>query len=140
MKDLNVIKKTVMALIKKADTLESIEEIRIQYLSKKGEISLLMGELRHLSNEEKPVFGALINTLKQEVGLALANKKEVIEDRQLNVLLEQEKIDVTLPGYQLYTGSIHPLNQVIEDLEDFFIGMGYQVAEGPEVEHERYNF
>lgn len=140
MKDLSRIKDAVMALIDQAETLEALEQIRVAYLSKKGEISLLMSELRNLSNEEKPAFGANVNALKETVGLALSKKKETIEDQLLMASLEREKIDVSLPGYQLYSGSIHPLNQVIEDLEDLFIGMGYQVAEGPEVENDYYNF
>lgn len=140
MKDLLGIKNAVMTGIEKADTLEALEEIRVAYLSKKGEISLLMSELRNLSPEERPVFGAQVNELKEAVGLALSNKKEKIEDQLLLASLESEKVDVTLPGYQFYSGSIHPLNQVIEDLEDLFVGMGYQVAEGPEVENDYYNF
>ncbi len=140
MKNLSGIKDTVMALIKQAETLEALDDIRVKYLSKKGKISLLMGELRNLPPEERPTFGAHVNDLKQDVGLALANKKEFIEDQLLLASLEREKIDVTLPGYQFYKGSIHPLNQVIEDLEDLFIGMGYKVAEGPEVENDYYNF
>ncbi len=140
MKDLTGIKEAVMASIKTADTLASLDAIRVKYLSKKGEISQLMSELRNLSPEERPVFGASVNALKQEVGLALASKKEAIEDQLLFASLEREKIDVTLPGYQFYNGSIHPLNQVIEDLEDLFVGMGYMVADGPEVENDYYNF
>ncbi len=140
MKDLTGIKEAVMASIKTADTLASLDAIRVKYLSKKGEISQLMSELRNLSPGERPVFGASVNALKQEVGLALASKKEAIEDQLLFASLEREKIDVTLPGYQFYNGSIHPLNQVIEDLEDLFVGMGYMVADGPEVENDYYNF
>lgn len=140
MKDLSGIKQTVMASIQAADSLESLDVVRVQYLSKKGEISQLMSELRNVSPEERPVFGASVNALKQEVGEALSQKKEAIEDKLLMASLEREKIDVTLPGYQFYSGSIHPLNQVIEDLEDLFIGMGYNVAEGPEVENDYYNF
>lgn len=140
MKDLQAIKETVMASIKHAGTLEALEQIRVLYLSKKGEISQLMGELKHLSPEERPSFGAHVNELKEAVGLALSIKKESLEDSMLLASLESDQVDVTLPGYQFYQGSIHPLNQVIEDLEDLFIGMGYQVAEGPEVENDYYNF
>ncbi len=140
MKDLTGIEKVIMSCIEEADSLQSLDDIRVKYLSKKGEISQLMSELRHLSPEQRPAFGARVNALKQAVGLALSKKKEHIEDQLLLASLEREKIDVTLPGYQFYQGSIHPLNQVIEDLEDLFIGMGYTVAEGPEVENDYYNF
>ncbi len=140
MKDLAMIKKAVMNSIEHAKTLEALDDVRVKYLSKKGEISQLMSELKNLSPEERPAFGARVNMLKQEVGDALAKKKEAIEDQLLMASLAREEMDVTLPGYQFYSGSIHPLNQVIEDLEDLFIGMGYKIAEGPEVENDYYNF
>lgn len=140
MKNLDHVKAEILELIKKANSLPKLDDIRIKFLSKKGEISQLMSELRHLSKEERPRFGASVNQLKEAVGLALAKKKEQIEDDLLKASLEREKLDVTLPGYHVYSGSIHPLNQVIEDVEDLFIGMGYRVADGPEVENDYYNF
>ena len=140
MKDLKQIKNDVMASIASADSLETLDAVRIKYLSKKGEISQLMSALRDLTPEERPAFGAMVNALKEEVAVALSLKKEAIEDQLLFASLARETVDVTLPGYQFYQGSIHPLNQVIEDLEDLFIGMGYHVAEGPEVENDYYNF
>ncbi|PKK93334.1 MAG: phenylalanine--tRNA ligase subunit alpha, partial [Tenericutes bacterium HGW-Tenericutes-6] len=99
-----------------------------------------MSELRNLPQEERPAFGQAVNDLKNKIEEKLFNKKTVLEDLALTKLLEQEKIDVTLPGYQFYQGSIHPLNQVIEDVEDLFIGLGYEIAEGPELENDHYNF
>ncbi len=126
--------------IEASDSLESLEALRIKYLSKKGDVSLLMSELRNLPQEERPAFGQAVNDLKNKIEEKLFNKKTVLEDLALTKLLEQEKIDVTLPGYQFYQGSIHPLNQVIEDVEDLFIGLGYEIAEGPELENDHYNF
>ncbi len=125
---------------KSADSLEQVESLRVKYLSKKGEISLMMGEIRNLPAEEKPAYGQQVNDVKQEVAKALYDKKQKLEDDALFATLQTEKIDVTLPGYEFYSGSIHPLNQVIEDLEDLYIGMGYQIAEGPEVETDYFNF
>jgi len=126
--------------IEASDSLESLEALRIKYLSKKGDVSLLMSELRNLPQEERPAFGQAVNDLKNKIEEKLFNKKTVLEELALTKLLEQEKIDVTLPGYQFYQGSIHPLNQVIEDVEDLFIGLGYEIAEGPELENDHYNF
>jgi phenylalanyl-tRNA synthetase alpha chain len=126
--------------VKSVNALEHVEALRVKFLSKKGEITKLMSEIRNLSPEERPAFGQQVNDVKQKVEKALYEKKQALEDKALLAALQNEKIDVTLPGYTLYQGNIHPLNQVIEDLEDLFVGMGYQVAEGPEVETDYYNF
>ena len=137
---LQLLKGDATHAIEASDTLELLEALRVKYLSKKGEITQIMSEIRNVAPEDRPLFGQQVNELKTYVEQALYDKKQVLEDRKLLTVLETEKIDVTLPGYQLYSGSIHPLNQVIEDLEDFFIGMGYQIADGPEVETDYYNF
>ncbi|PKK97307.1 MAG: phenylalanine--tRNA ligase subunit alpha [Tenericutes bacterium HGW-Tenericutes-3] len=126
--------------IKEALDLPALDAIRVFYLSKKGEVSLMMGKLRDLPQEERPTFGQKVNEIKQQIENAIYEKKQVIENAELLKTLEGEKIDVTLPGYQFYQGSIHPLNQVIEDVEDLFVGLGYEVAEGPELENDYYNF
>ncbi len=135
-----IIKDEALKKISEAKTLDQVEEIRILYLSKKGEVSLMMSKLRELPQEERPLFGALVNETKQVIEESLQVKKHELENEALLKLLETEKIDVTLPGYQFYKGNIHPLNQVIEDVEDLFIGLGYEVAEGPELENDHYNF
>lgn len=134
------LEEVILNEIKMAKELSEIEEIRVKYLSKKGEISLMMGQLKDLTPEERPVFGQNVNLLKQKVELSIYDKKKILEDEALLKALENEKIDVTLPGYQINFGTVHPLSQVIEDLEDFFVGMGYEVADGPEVESDYYNF
>ncbi len=126
--------------VEKAENLESLDLIRIQYLSKKGEVSLMMGKFRELSPDERPAFGQKVNETKETIEQALLVKKTDFENIELLKTLEKEKIDVTLPGYQFYQGSIHPLNQVIEDVEDLFVELGYEVAEGPELENDYYNF
>lgn len=137
---LELMKDKALQAIKQAENLEQLDAVRVQFLSKKGEVSLLMGTLRDLPMEERPSFGAEVNVLKSTIEQALYDKKQGLEEQALALLLEKEKIDVTLPGYQFYQGSIHPLNQVIEDVEDLFVGLGYEVAEGPELENDHYNF
>lgn len=120
--------------------LTELEELRIRYLSKKGEVSVFMGKLRDLPQEERPAFGSAINEVKQTIESELHMKKRELEDQALLQNLEKEKIDVTLSGYAFRQGTIHPLNQVIEDLEDLFVGLGYEIADGPELENDYYNF
>ena len=140
MTNLEQLKTDALIEIKACETLETLDAIRIKYLSKKGSVSLLMGELRHLDPAERPAFGQHVNVLKQELEQALYLKKQTLENLALIEQLKQEKIDVTLPGYQIHQGGLHPLNQVIEDVEDLFVGMGYEVATGPELENDYYNF
>lgn len=128
------------AEIQEAKELNIIEELRVRYLSKKGEVSLMMGKLRDLAPEDRPAFGQKVNEAKEIIEKAIFEKKQMIENAELLKSLQRDQIDVTLPGYQIYQGSIHPLNQVIEDVEDLFVGLGYEVAEGPEVENDYYNF
>lgn len=130
------------AIEKIKDTLDlsDLDSIRVFYLGRKGEVSLMMGKLRDLPQDQRPVFGQKVNEVKQQIENAIYEKKQAIEHSELLKTLESEKIDVTLPGYQFYQGSVHPLNQVIEDVEDLFVGLGYEVAEGPELENDYYNF
>jgi phenylalanyl-tRNA synthetase alpha chain len=137
---IDTLKKQALEAISGSVSLEQLEEVRVRYLSKKGEVSLLMGQLRDIPQAERPAFGAQVNTLKETIELALYQKKQILEDQALLVALAAEKIDVTLPGYQFYQGSVHPLNQVIEDMEDLFVGLGFEVATGPELENDHYNF
>ncbi|MBE0701228.1 MAG: phenylalanine--tRNA ligase subunit alpha [Acholeplasmataceae bacterium] len=137
---LKTLKTQALDAVSQLDSLQELEEIRIRYLGKKGELSLMMGKLRDLPQADRPVFGEQVNQAKEAIELALYTKKQSLEDAALIQRLETEKIDVTLPGYQFYSGSVHPLNQVIEDVEDLFIGLGYEVADGPELENDHYNF
>lgn len=137
---LNEIKLKALSEIKSSTSLSELDDIRIKYLGKKGEVSLMMGKLRDLSPEERPSFGQKVNEVKKDLEQALYEIKERLENEALLLALANEKIDVTLPGMSFYEGSIHPLNQVIEDVEDLFIGMGYEIAEGPEHENDHYNF
>ncbi|NLK12883.1 MAG: phenylalanine--tRNA ligase subunit alpha [Candidatus Phytoplasma sp.] len=135
-----VLNKVKEALAEENITIETIENLRQKHLSKKGEVSLLMQSLKDISAEERPLAGKLINNLKQEITTLLYNRKYLLEQKELLEALKNESIDVSLPGYSLPQGSIHPLNQVIEQVEDLFIGLGYQIAEGPEIEKDLYNF
>ena len=126
--------------VEQAKTIDELENIRVKYLSKKGEVSFIMSELRNVPNEEKPMIGKIANEVKDNLEVAILNKKQGLEDEKLLELLASEKIDTSLPGIKFSKGTIHPLNQVIEDVEDLFVGLGYEIKEGPEVELDLYNF
>lgn len=121
-------------------SLNDLESLRVEYLGKQGLLTSQMSLIRTLPNEEKPKFGQLMNEAKQKVESKIHYYKNIALTRQMNAQLEKETIDVTLPGLNLKQGTLHPLTIVTQDLEDYFIGLGYQVAEGPELELDKYNF
>ncbi|MBR5755607.1 MAG: phenylalanine--tRNA ligase subunit alpha [Erysipelotrichaceae bacterium] len=139
MLDLETLKQEALKAVSEADG-KSLEELRIAYLSKKGKVQELMAQMKELSNEEKPKFGQMVNDLKQSISQAIEEKKQKLEEEQLNERLQEEKIDITLDAYRQKLGGMHPLTLVQKELEDVFIGMGYNVAEGPELESDLYNF
>ena len=131
----------------KADALAAInsdnadlEQIRIQYLGKKGELTSVLRGMGALSAEERPVVGQIANEVRAEIESALKVKAEAKKDQELQKRLISEKIDVTLPSKAAAPGKLHPLVQVQRTIEDIFIGMGFSIAEGPEVEYDYYNF
>ena len=126
--------------IEECSSLEQLNQVRIDYLGKKGHVQSLMALMKDLSKEEKPVFGQKVNVCKQTLTAALEQKQEVLKVEALKNQLVKEKIDITLPGYKPVVGTVHPLMMIQQELEDLFVGMGYSVAEGPEIELDLYNF
>ena len=126
--------------IEQATTLEQLQQVKIQYLGKKGSIQALMSEMKALPPEEKPAFGQKVNVCKDTVAKVLESKEEVLKIAALAGKLEAEKIDVTLAGDIHKLGTTHPLVMIQQEIEDLFLSMGYKVAEGPEVEQDYYNF
>ena len=117
-----------------------LQQVKANYLGKKGVIASMMGNMRDLSVEERKEIGMKSNKIKAELEEMFESKRKEIEDAIINAKLQNETIDVTLPGVNLSSGSIHPLNQTIMELEDLYIGMGYSVAEGPEIETDENCF
>ena len=140
MNDLKTIKEEALKAIEEVKDSRVLDELRIEYLSKKGKITSMMGQMKDLSAEEKPKFGQLVNDLKVSVTNAIEEKKNELDCAKLKAQLEKEKIDITLDEYMPTIGTLHPLTLVEEELQDIFIGMGYNVAEGPELELDEYNF
>ena len=117
-----------------------LEQIRIQYLGKKGELTAVLRGMGALTAEERPVIGQLANDVRAEIESAIKEKAEAQKNAELELRLVSEKIDVTLPAAAPRCGKLHPLTQVQRTIEDIFIGMGFSIAEGPEVEYDYYNF
>ena len=126
--------------LRRANKLEKLEELRIQFLGKKGELTAVMKGMGKLSPEERPVIGQLANEVRSRIEQALEEKKSVLEAEVQNAKMKRERLDVTMPGRRTAEGGKHPLLTVLDDLKDIFIGMGFTIAEGPEVELDYYNF
>ena len=129
-----------LALISAAADEAALEELRVQTVGKKGEISLQMRSLGKMSPEERQVAGPALNALKDEVNSALTARKSSMADAALEERLKSEWLDVTLPGRQRPVGTIHPISQVWEEVTAIFADMGFSVAEGPQIETDWYNF
>jgi phenylalanyl-tRNA synthetase alpha chain len=113
---------------------------KANFLGKKGPLAAIMAQMKNLSVDEKKELGMLSNEAKKEMEDAYNKKLEELNEKEISKKLMDETIDVTLPGYSFNVGSIHPLNEIVMELEDLFIGMGYEVAEGPEIETDEYCF
>ena len=137
---LTAIRNAAMAAMDAADTLAALEELRIQYLGKKGELTAVMKGMGSLSPEERPIVGQLANEVRSGIETALEEKKSALESAAADAKIAAETIDVTMPGRRSAKGKKHPLTTVLNELKDIFIGMGFTIAEGPEVELDYYNF
>lgn len=122
------------------DSLRALDEVRVRYLGKKGSMTAVMKGMGKLSKEERPVMGALANEVRAHIQNGLDAKREEIEEKALEEKLAAETLDVTLPGEKHRHGSKHPLQIVIDDLEDIFLGMGFTIVDGPDIEWSAYNF
>lgn len=123
-----------------ASELKELNDVRVAYLGKKGPITEVLRGMGKLSAEERPKIGALANDVREAIATKIEEKQKALETAAVNAKLATETIDVTLPGRPINKGNLHPLTRVVEEIEDLFIGMGYTVAEGPEVESDYYNF
>ena len=126
--------------ISQSSNLKKLNDIRVFYLGKKGPITEVLKGMGKLSAEERPKMGALANEVRDAIAAGIEEKQQQLEEAAVKEKLAAEKIDVTLPGRPIKVGNHHPLTSIVEEIEDLFIGMGYTVAEGPEVEKDYYNF
>jgi len=137
---LQQLKQEAIDQVQNASTVKELQDVRVAYLGKKGPITDLLKGMGKLPAEERPKMGALVNVVREEVTAVLDERLVLLEEAAIQQQLANESIDVTLPGRPVKTGNHHPLTRVIEEIEDLFINMGYQIAEGPEVEKDYYNF
>jgi len=140
MENLDVLVSQALEAVSHADDVNALEQLRVHYLGKKGELTQVMKTLGNLSAEERPQAGALINAAKDQVQDALNSRKATLEQAALSAKLAAEKIDVTLPGRGQTSGGLHPVTRTLERVEQFFTRIGYGIAEGPEVENDYHNF
>ncbi|MFV0275121.1 MAG: phenylalanine--tRNA ligase subunit alpha [Bacilli bacterium] len=139
-KQIHKIKNELLEKLIKVENLNQLNDLKSEYTGKKSFLNDLKTEIKNTPNEKKSEFGKMINEVKNEFENIFLSKKTEIENKILETKLLSEKVDVTLPGFSSKTGSIHPLNLVIEEVIDIFIRMGYSASFGPEVEEEFYNF
>ncbi len=137
---LQELEKEALLKVNEAKELKDLQEVRVAYLGKKGPITEVLRGMGKLSKEERPVIGELANKVRENIANELDEKKSTLEAIELEKQLENETIDVTLPGRPIQIGGPHLLTSIVEEIEDLFIGMGFEVREGPEVETDYYNF
>ena len=137
---LEAIKAEALEAIAKSESAQDLENVRVSYLGKKSPLTAVLKNMGSLTPEERPVMGALGNSVREAITNALEEAKNEIGKKELAKKLEKETIDVTLPSKKCKCGKVHPLTSVQREMEDIFLGMGFSIAEGPEVETDYYNF
>ncbi|MEG2260018.1 MAG: phenylalanine--tRNA ligase subunit alpha, partial [Oscillospiraceae bacterium] len=137
---LNKIKETAEQLLLEAEQSAAVEELRVRFLGKKGELTAILKQMGSLSADERPAMGQLANEVRAHIETKIAERAKELGDLALQKKLELETIDVTLPGVEPQLGKRHPLQLVLDDVKEIFLGMGFELAEGPEVEYDHNNF
>ena len=126
--------------VSQAPTMETLEDMRVRYLGKKGELTGILRQMGKLSAEERPAMGQLANQLRADIEAAIDARRESLSKALLEMKLQQETLDVTLPGEANRLGHKHPMYNVLDQIKDIFVGMGFEILDGPEVEKAEYNF
>ncbi|MEG0480728.1 MAG: phenylalanine--tRNA ligase subunit alpha [Clostridium sp.] len=141
MKDqLNQIQNDAIAEINASENSQSIEEIRVKYLGKKGLLTGILRGMGKLSAEERPLVGKIANDVREAIESSLETAIKSIKDKEKNARLQNEVIDITMPGVRREIGGLHPINKVLDEIKEIFFGMGFVITDGPEVEKDYYNF
>ena len=137
---LDEIKKSALLSIENSDNLEKLNDVRVNVLGKKGELTAVLKSMKDVAPQDRPKVGQMVNEVRAEIEGALEQAKSNLEKIAMEARLAEEEIDVTLPAKELPRGHRHPNTTVLEEVENIFIGLGYEVVEGPEVEKDYYNF
>lgn len=140
MNDLEQVVKGALQAVEAVENLQDLDQLRIQYLGKKGELTALLKQLGKLPAEERRAAGQAINTAKEQVATALQDRKQTLETARLNEKLATEQVDITLPGRGQETGGLHPVTRTLERIKSLLTSVGFEVAEGPEIEDDFHNF
>ena len=137
---LQAIKEEALSLMETADSLDKLNEVRVGFLGKKGKLTAVMKGMKDVAPEDRPAFGQMVNEVRGQIEAVLEDTRKKLEAQALEQQLAEEVIDVTLPAKKNNVGHRHPNTIALEEVERIFIGMGYEVVEGPEVEYDKYNF
>jgi phenylalanyl-tRNA synthetase alpha chain len=137
---MNQLRESAVNAILNADSPESLDALRVKYLGKKGELTAILKQMGKLSAQERPVMGQLANQIRAELEQAIDQTREKLEAAALEARLELEAVDVTVPGEDIRIGHKHPMYKALDEIKDIFVGMGFTVLDGPEVELASYNF
>ena len=140
MQDIIILQQQALAAIQKAMDANVLDAIRVDYLGKKGRLTDILKNLVHLSVEDKPKMGQLVNQAKRDISAAIEHKMLQLKEDALEQRLLAEQIDVSLPGRSRQTGSLHPVTQVKRWINDYFSRLGFDIIDGPEIETDFYNF
>lgn len=137
---LELLRQQVVTALEAANTPAQLEDLRVKILGKKGELTAVLKQMGKLSAEERPIMGQIANSIRAEIEEKLETRKNDINAALLEAKLQAESVDVTIPGESIKLGHAHPMNQVLQEIKDIFVGLGYQIVDGPEVELSDYNF
>ena len=137
---LEAIRSAAKAALDKVSGQQEIEELRVRFLGKKGELTGILKQMGSLSPEERPVIGQLANEIRTNIEAGISERQQKLKAAADELRLKAEKLDVTMPGTKFALGKKHPLYKVLDEIEEIFLGMGFSVAAGPEVEYDYYNF
>ncbi len=137
---LEKIREQAIGEISDSQDVKSLDALKVKYLGKKGELTAILKQMGKLSAQERPVMGQLANQVREDINTAIEEKGAKLKEKEKQERILSEKIDVTMPGKPQTIGRMHPLNTVMREIEEIFLGMGFEIAEGPEVEYDYYNF
>ena len=137
---LQTLQQSALAEVKTTQSIEEVETLRVKYLGKKGEITAILKEMGKLSADERPIIGKVANEVREAIENSIASRKEELKSIEKNQKLQTEVLDVTMPGNKFIIGKKHPISQVIDEVSEIFMGMGFGIAQGPEIETVFNNF
>ncbi len=137
---LEAIREKAKQKVEEIKDLQALNDLRVKVLGKKGEITEILRGMKDLSPEERPIVGSLVNKVRDDIEETLQKAEAILKQKELEKKLEEEKIDITLPSSKIIRGSKHPINRTIEQIQDLFVSMGYDVVDGPELETDEFCF